>query len=82
LASVAQKLEIPRLAWGGSWTLVIVLSLSAATGLVVHVGWRLGENAVVPTSGYVAHTSQRATKKGAPEGLRDLPMLGKVLWVR
>ena len=62
--------------------IIVLLSLLAATGVVVYVGWTLGEDAVVPTSGYVPHTSKRATKKGAPEGLRDLPMLGKVLWIR
>jgi len=39
----------------GSWTLIIVLlSLLAATGGVAYVGWTLGQDTVVPTSGYVA----------------------------
>ena len=39
----------------GSWTLIVVLfSLLAAAGVVLYVGWTLGQDAVVPTSGYVA----------------------------
>jgi hypothetical protein len=41
----------------GSWTLIIaLLSLLAVTSVAVYVGWTLGQDAVVPTSGYVAMT--------------------------
>jgi cytochrome c oxidase assembly factor CtaG len=39
----------------GSWTVLIVLfSLLAATFVIVYLGWKLGSEADVPTSGYVA----------------------------
>jgi hypothetical protein len=39
----------------GSWTILIVLfALLAATAVVVYLGWTLGKDAEVPTSGYVA----------------------------
>jgi hypothetical protein len=39
----------------GSWIILIVLlSLLVATGVVVYLGWTLGNGADVPTSGYAA----------------------------
>jgi hypothetical protein len=39
----------------GSWIILIVLlSLLAATGVVVYFGWTLGNGTDVPTSGYAA----------------------------
>jgi hypothetical protein len=39
----------------GSWIILIVLlSLLVATGVVVYLGWTLGNGADVPTSGYTA----------------------------
>jgi flagellar basal body-associated protein FliL len=39
----------------GSWIILIVLlSLLAATGVVIYFGWTLGNGTDVPTSGYAA----------------------------
>jgi hypothetical protein len=39
----------------GSWMILIVLlSLLAATGVVIYLGWTLGNGADVPASGYAA----------------------------
>ena len=39
----------------GSWVILIVLlSLLVATGVVIYLGWTLGNGADVPTSGYAA----------------------------
>lgn len=39
----------------GSWTiLVVLLSLLAATFVIVYLGWTAGKDADVPVSGYVA----------------------------
>jgi SNF family Na+-dependent transporter len=41
----------------GSWTILIVLfSLLAATFVIVYLGWTLGKDADLSTSGYVAMT--------------------------
>src|SRR5258707_14960531 len=39
----------------GSWIILIVLlSLLVATGVIVYLGWTLGNGTDVPTSGYAA----------------------------
>ena len=39
----------------GSWiTLIVLLSLLVATGVVIYFGWILGNGTDVPTSGYAA----------------------------
>ena len=74
----AHKLDsVSRLGGGPGDLIIVLLSLLAATGVVVYVGWTLGEDAVVPTSGYVAHTSQRATKKGGTRGIEGFANAGK-----
>jgi hypothetical protein len=56
--------------------IIVLLSLLAATGVVVYVGWTLGEDAVVPTSGYVAHTSE-GHQKGGTRGIEGFANAGK-----
>jgi hypothetical protein len=44
----------PRLGIGSWIVLLVLLSLLAATAVVVYFGWILGNGTDVPTSGYVA----------------------------
>ena len=52
--NVVQGTALKRLSLG-SWTiLVVLLALFGATMFVAYLGWRLGDDADVPITGYVA----------------------------
>ena len=54
-AGTATEVSTAARLGAGSWTILIVLfSLLAATLVIVYLGWTLGKDADVPTSGYVA----------------------------
>jgi hypothetical protein len=54
-AGIATEVSTAARLGAGSWTILVVLfSLLAATLVIVYLGWTLGKDADVPTSGYVA----------------------------